>query len=151
LTPKTVGEVVYSLRRRHEHEESRRSKPDITNCGLRPTLSFGLCYRCGAILIAVGSSSRGIFVWCHPLTFHQLETPSLEREDSKKVPMQFQIDNMACGGCATSVTKAIQSLDPQAKVDIDLTAKRVNVESAADESAVVAVLENVGYPPRRAA
>jgi copper chaperone len=65
--------------------------------------------------------------------------------------MQFQIDNMACGGCARSVTKAIHTVDPQAKVDIDLNLKRVIVESAADQSAVAAVLEGVGFPPRRAA
>ncbi|MCC5989483.1 MAG: heavy-metal-associated domain-containing protein [Pararhodobacter sp.] len=65
--------------------------------------------------------------------------------------MQFQIDNMACGGCATNVTKAIQSVDPQAKVDIDLSLKRVTVESGADQSAVTAVLEKAGFPPRRAA
>ena len=65
--------------------------------------------------------------------------------------MQFQIDNMTCGGCARSVTKAIHSVDPQAKVDIDLTLKRVTVESGADQSAVAAVLEDVGFPPRRAA
>ncbi|RDW14254.1 heavy-metal-associated domain-containing protein [Paracoccus thiocyanatus] len=64
--------------------------------------------------------------------------------------MQFQIDNMACGGCARSVTKAIHSVDPQAKVDIDLALKRVSVVSSADESAVAAVLEDGGYPPRRA-
>jgi copper chaperone CopZ len=34
--------------------------------------------------------------------------------------MKFQIDNMTCGGCARSVTKAIHSVDPHAKVDIDL-------------------------------
>jgi len=62
--------------------------------------------------------------------------------------MQFQIDNMACGGCATNVTKAIHSVDPQAKVNIDLTMKRVSVESAFDEAAVTAVLEDAGYPPR---
>ena len=65
--------------------------------------------------------------------------------------MQFQIDNMACGGCARSVTKAIHSVDPQAKVDIDLNLKRVTVEAGADQSAVAAVLEDVGFPPRRAA
>lgn len=64
---------------------------------------------------------------------------------------RFQVPNMTCGGCAKSVTKAVQSIDPQAKVDIDLPTKRINVESGADESAVVAVLEDVGYPPRRAA
>ena len=30
--------------------------------------------------------------------------------------MQFHIENMTCGGCARSVTKAIQSVDPQAEV-----------------------------------
>jgi copper chaperone len=65
--------------------------------------------------------------------------------------MQFQIDNMACGGCARSVTKAIHSVDPQAKVEIDLPLKRVSVVSSADEPAVAKVLEEGGYPPRRAA
>lgn len=65
--------------------------------------------------------------------------------------MQFQIDNMTCGGCARSVTKAIHSVDPRAKVDIDLTLKRVNVESGSGEAAIAAVLDDVGYPPRRAA
>lgn len=65
--------------------------------------------------------------------------------------MQFQIDNMACGGCAKSVTKAIHSIDPQAKVGIDLNLKRVTVESGADQTSVAAVLEDAGYPPRRAA
>ena len=64
--------------------------------------------------------------------------------------MKFQIDNMTCGGCARSVTKAIHSVDPHAKVDIDLPQKSVIVVSVADETAVVAALEDVGYSPRRA-
>lgn len=62
--------------------------------------------------------------------------------------MQFQIDAMMCGGCARSVTKAIQSVDPQARVDIDLEMKRVVVASDADAAKIAAVLEDVGYPPR---
>ncbi len=86
-----------------------------------------------------------------PLTFHQLEPPSsLQMKPTMESLMRFQIDNMTCGGCARSVTNAIQSVDPQAKVDIDLTIRRVNVQSGADESVVAAVLEDVGYPPRRA-
>jgi copper chaperone len=65
--------------------------------------------------------------------------------------MQFQIDNMTCGGCARSVTKAIQSVDPQAKIEIDLPHKRVTVESGANQSAVAAVLEDAGFSPRPAA
>jgi copper chaperone len=65
--------------------------------------------------------------------------------------MQFQIDNMACGGCARSVTKAIHSVDPQAKVDIDLNLKRVTVASGIDRSAIAAGLEVAGFPPYGAA
>ncbi len=61
--------------------------------------------------------------------------------------MQFRIDNMTCGGCAKSVTKAIHSVDPQAQIEIDLRQKRVSVLSTADVAAVTAVLEDVGYPP----
>ena len=65
--------------------------------------------------------------------------------------MQFHIDNMACGGCARSVTSAIHSVDPEAKVDIDLNSKRITVESGAEQSAVAAGLEVAGFPPRRGA
>jgi copper chaperone len=64
--------------------------------------------------------------------------------------MKFHIDNMACGGCAQSVTKAIQTVDPRAKVDIDLATKAVTVTSNATEPAITATLEKVGYPPRPA-
>lgn len=61
--------------------------------------------------------------------------------------MQFRIDNMTCGGCAKSVTKAIHSVDPQAKVEIDLATKAVRVGSSADEAALLARLDDAGYPP----
>jgi copper chaperone len=87
-----------------------------------------------------------------PLTFHQLETPSLMTNGfSQERTMQFQIDNMNCGGCAKSVTKAIQSVDGQAKVEIDLAGKQVLVASSAAEAAILASLNDAGYPPRRVA
>ncbi len=57
--------------------------------------------------------------------------------------MQFDIKNMACGGCARSVTKAIQSVDAQAKVTIDTKARKVDVFEAA--------LQRAGYPAAAAA
>ncbi len=36
--------------------------------------------------------------------------------------MQFRIENMTCGGCARSVTKTIQKVDPAAEVEVDLDA-----------------------------
>ncbi|AZN71481.1 copper chaperone [Georhizobium profundi] len=60
--------------------------------------------------------------------------------------MQFHIENMTCGGCANSVTKAIQSVDGQAKVDADPVRRTVTVESSQPRDALIAVLEEAGYP-----
>jgi copper chaperone len=43
--------------------------------------------------------------------------------------MQFHIQNMNCGGCARSVTKAIESVDPSAVVTTDVAARKVDVTS----------------------
>ena len=59
---------------------------------------------------------------------------------------QFTIPNMACGGCARSVTKALQGVDANAKVEADLSAHKVSVESPADEAALRAALNAAGYP-----
>jgi copper chaperone len=53
---------------------------------------------------------------------------------------------MTCGGCANSVTKAIHSVDGQAKVDADPVRRTVMVSSAKPREAFVAVLEEAGYP-----
>ncbi|MFQ1064871.1 heavy-metal-associated domain-containing protein [Bordetella trematum] len=64
--------------------------------------------------------------------------------------MQFHIDGMTCGGCARSVTKAIQAVDPQATVVADPPSRLVKVESALAQAQIVAALREAGYPPREA-
>jgi copper chaperone len=64
----------------------------------------------------------------------------------QEVLMELHIDNMACGGCAKSVTKAIQSVDPQAKVDIDLATRTVTVVSDRAPETLIGVLDEVGDP-----
>ncbi|NEX48582.1 heavy-metal-associated domain-containing protein [Pseudotabrizicola algicola] len=61
--------------------------------------------------------------------------------------MQFHIENMTCGGCARSVTKAIQSVDPSAEVTADPASHKVEVKSAASRDRLVAALTEVGYAP----
>lgn len=64
--------------------------------------------------------------------------------------MEFRIDNMTCGGCARSVTKTIQTVDPRAGVTIDLDTKTVSVISASEASAFAAALAEDGFPTRPA-
>jgi copper chaperone len=65
--------------------------------------------------------------------------------------LRFRIPNMTCGGCAKSVTKAVQSVDPGARVQTDPAAREMRVETTADERALLAVLEEAGYPAERIA
>lgn len=61
--------------------------------------------------------------------------------------MQFHIKNMTCGGCARSVTKAIQSVDPVAEVRADPGSHMVEVTTIAPRDRLVAALTEVGYAP----
>jgi copper chaperone len=60
--------------------------------------------------------------------------------------MELRIESMTCGGCARSVTRAIQSVDPNARVETDPASRTVKVETTATSEAVRQVLEEAGYP-----
>ncbi|ACF51476.1 copper chaperone [Stenotrophomonas maltophilia] len=64
--------------------------------------------------------------------------------------MEFHVEGMTCGGCARSVTKAIELVDPQASVQADPASRRVQVQTSASESQIVAALTDAGFPPRTA-
>lgn len=60
--------------------------------------------------------------------------------------MDLRIENMTCGGCARSVTKAIQSVDPAAKIETNPTARAVKLETIASPAAVLQALDEAGFP-----
>jgi copper chaperone len=66
----------------------------------------------------------------------------------KEVPMQFHIENMTCGGCARGVTKAIQSVDTNARVTADPPKRSVEVESCASQVHIEQALIAAGFAPR---
>ncbi len=61
--------------------------------------------------------------------------------------MEFHVEGMTCGGCARSVTKAIELVDPQASVQADPASRRVQVQTSASEAQIVAALTDAGFPP----
>ena len=61
--------------------------------------------------------------------------------------IEFNIPQMSCGHCARAVTEAVQEVDPQAKVDVDLATKKVSVESQAQRQKLVEALSEAGYAP----
>lgn len=60
--------------------------------------------------------------------------------------MEFKVEDMSCGHCASVITKTVKALDSKATVDIDLGQKTVKIESTEDRAAVAQALEEAGYP-----
>ena len=61
--------------------------------------------------------------------------------------IEFQIPSMSCGHCVRAITAAVQSVDPVARVVVDLQQHQVQVDSTAPREALVATLTEAGYAP----
>ena len=57
----------------------------------------------------------------------------------------FEVTGMSCGHCVNAVTEALQTVDPQAQVTIDLPTGHVDVLSEQPRQDIVAAIENAGY------
>lgn len=63
---------------------------------------------------------------------------------------QLEVQNMTCGHCAATVTKAVKAIDSAATVNVDLAAKTVAVSSSAPLDVVRSVIAEAGYPVTKA-
>lgn len=59
--------------------------------------------------------------------------------------IKFKVKGMTCGGCARAVTNAVQKVDWNASINVDLPAQTVAVESEADADRLKAAIEEAGY------
>lgn len=59
----------------------------------------------------------------------------------------FTIEDMTCGHCVATITRALTELDPLARVHADLPAKEVRVESMASADRLQRAIEDAGYAP----
>jgi copper chaperone len=59
--------------------------------------------------------------------------------------LQINVPDMACGACASSITKAITALDATATVDPDLKTKWVSITTQAEAEVVKAAIATAGY------
>lgn len=58
----------------------------------------------------------------------------------------FKVEKMSCGGCAARITRAIQALDPKAKVDVSLQERLVRVDSGKAVHVITDAVTSAGYP-----
>lgn len=61
--------------------------------------------------------------------------------------LKFNLPDISCGHCASTVAKTVKLVDPKSKVDVDINTKTVNIESTEDRSDFVEALTEAGYPP----
>ncbi len=61
--------------------------------------------------------------------------------------LQFTVPDMCCNGCVRSITKVLQAMDADVKIEADLSEKKLAVETKAAKEEVVAALEKAGFPP----
>lgn len=57
----------------------------------------------------------------------------------------FTVEGMTCGHCEKAVTKALLALDTQAKVLIDRTQNKVQVDSEQPRDALAKAIAEEGY------
>ncbi|MFM0292171.1 MULTISPECIES: heavy-metal-associated domain-containing protein [Paraburkholderia] len=61
--------------------------------------------------------------------------------------MEFEVKDMSCGGCANSITHAVTTVNPDAKLNIDVAARIVKIESNLSSERLAAVIEAAGFHP----
>lgn len=60
----------------------------------------------------------------------------------------FQVNDMTCGHCVSTITKAVRAVDTKATVNIDLANHRVEIEpTEADAQQLSEAIKEVGYTP----
>lgn len=59
--------------------------------------------------------------------------------------IQFNVPDMTCGHCVSTITKAVQQAVPGASVTTDLPAQRVTVDGASDIEVVRQAIVDAGY------
>ncbi|UNG17318.1 CopZ family metallochaperone [Stutzerimonas zhaodongensis] len=63
---------------------------------------------------------------------------------------QLQVQGMTCGACVRHVTQALNTVSGVNAVEVDLQSGRVRVDGDADNAALIAALDEAGYPAQLA-
>lgn len=59
--------------------------------------------------------------------------------------LEFKVENMTCGHCVASITKAITAIAPDASVQADLESHRVTVTGNVKANDVLSALDDIGF------
>lgn len=60
--------------------------------------------------------------------------------------IQLKVSGMTCGACVRHVAKALQPLPGVERVEVDLALGLARIDGSADNAALIAALDEAGYP-----
>jgi len=78
-----------------------------------------------------------------PVQPNGAEAPQSSGENTM---IELTVQDMTCKHCVGRVTKAVQSIDADARVEIDLDTAQVRIDSRAERERIVAAIDAAGYP-----
>ena len=61
--------------------------------------------------------------------------------------IEFTVNDMTCGHCASTITRAVKEVDSAGRCEIDLAAHSVRITSAHPAADFKAAIEEAGYTP----
>ncbi|PSS58467.1 heavy-metal-associated domain-containing protein [Pseudomonas sp. BBP2017] len=64
--------------------------------------------------------------------------------------VELQVQGMSCGSCVKHVTEALRPLEGVSDIAVDLQAGRVKVSGDSHSDALLAALQDAGYPAQLA-
>lgn len=59
--------------------------------------------------------------------------------------LKLKVPSIVCSGCADTITKAIQTVEKEANIDVDVEAKTVTVEAKASEESIKQAITATGH------
>jgi copper chaperone len=65
--------------------------------------------------------------------------------------IELNVEGMTCNHCVKAVTRAVQSVDPGAEVDVDLESGKVRVKGQGSADTLSRVINEAGYKASAAA
>lgn len=58
---------------------------------------------------------------------------------------ELKVSGMSCGHCVRAVEEAVQAVDPEAQVKVELAQGQVRIDSAQPREALAAAIAEAGY------
>ena len=59
--------------------------------------------------------------------------------------LKLKVPEMTCGHCAATIEKAVTSVDPTARVQVDLSEKTVTIQATEQDEKISEVVRSAGY------